>query len=101
MKQLLRDVLLSLKTEIETRQEYLTRLTDLENQSDINSNVPRIDKAMEVIERYGTIDGGHHKMWVIDQVVRYLVPDYDEWVKEMKAGEDGPETYYWDIGVAP
>ncbi len=63
---------------------------------------PRIKDALDVIERYGYIDGGHHKQWVIDQVVRCLVGDrYDQWVIDRKAGEDGPDTYPWDDGIAP
>lgn len=61
----------------------------------------RIDNALLYIHQYGGIDGGHHKQWVLDQVVRCLVPNYAEWVKEQKAGEDGPETYEWDVGIPP
>ena len=62
----------------------------------------RIGKALEIIERYGGIDGAHHKQWCLDQVVRALLAHkYDEWVREMKDGEDGPETYEWDEGIAP
>jgi hypothetical protein len=62
----------------------------------------RIKAALDVIERYGTIDGEHHKTWVIDQVARALTGDgYDEWVVKLRDGEDGPETYDWDTGIAP
>lgn len=61
----------------------------------------RIDNALIYIERFGGIEGDHHRAWVIDQVVRCLVPDYPAWVVEMKAGEDGPETYDWDVGIPP
>jgi hypothetical protein len=48
------------------------------------------------------VDGADHKQWVIDQMVRALTgPDYDRWVRSYCAGEDGPETYQWDEGVAP
>jgi hypothetical protein len=58
--------------------------------------------ALEIIERYGGIDGEHHKMWVIDQIARALLGDaYPQWVVDMKAGEDGPNTYDWDEGIAP
>ena len=51
---------------------------------------------------HGGVDGGHHKMWVIDQVVRILTGEnYDEIIKESEAGEDGPNTYKWDTGIAP
>ena len=62
----------------------------------------RITKALEVALRYGGIDGDHHKDWVIDQMVRALTGgDYDVFVKDAKQGEDGPETYLWDVGIAP
>ncbi len=61
-----------------------------------------IKGALEVIERYGGIDGGHHKQWVIDQVARHLLGDqYTQWVVDMKDGEDGPNTYEWDEGIIP
>jgi len=58
--------------------------------------------ALEIACAYGGIDGGHHKMWVIDQMVRRLTgDDYDAWVREHNKGEDGPDTYAWDQGIAP
>jgi hypothetical protein len=58
--------------------------------------------ALENAERYGGIDGAHHKTWVIDQMVRALTGrDYDATIKMWCDGEDGPETYAWDCGVAP
>ena len=82
--------------------------------------------ALYYIERYGGIDGSHHKQWLIDQVARILngapvtvvearwggghteyrvnvgaCGQYTAWVTEMKAGEDGPETYDWDEGTPP
>ena len=62
----------------------------------------RIDEAMEIIERFGQIDGDHHKTWVIDQVVRKLIGDnYEEWKTAWEDGEDGPGTYQWDCGCPP
>lgn len=63
----------------------------------------KILKALNIIERFGGIDGSHHKQWVIDQVVRILLDDkYDQWVIEMTATDDDvPDTYEWDVGVAP
>jgi hypothetical protein len=50
--------------------------------------------ALIVAHHYGTIDGDHHKAWVIDQMVRALCGTelYAEWVK---AHPD------WDEGIAP
>ena len=62
----------------------------------------QIEEALDIILKYGGIDGDHHKTWVIDQVTRKLTGDkYEEYVKNAKAGEDGPETYGWDEGIAP
>lgn len=48
------------------------------------------------------VDGGHHKQWVIDQIVRKITGDkYNEWVKSYKDGEDGAETFDWNEGIAP
>ncbi|WP_319533401.1 hypothetical protein [uncultured Cohaesibacter sp.] len=90
------------------------------------SKKKRIAKAIEIAVRLGGIDGAHHKAWVIDQMVRALTgcPDvtgealgpnnvpysylaqgeskeYQKLVKNACKGEDGPETYSWDTGIAP
>lgn len=58
--------------------------------------------ALDMAVKYGGIDGAHHKLWVIDQMVRALAgKHYDALVAEARAGEDGPETYSWDVGIAP
>lgn len=59
-------------------------------------------KALELARKYGGIDGDHHKAWVIDQMVRALTGDkYAEFVAGSKVGEDGPDTYEWNEGIAP
>ena len=83
----------------------------------------RIKRALDYAVRYGGIDGDHHKAWVIDQMVRALTgcpmenwmdsfhgrilkvqgesEEYKTLVAEAKDGEDGPETYSWNTGIAP
>ncbi len=62
----------------------------------------RIIAAIEIAVKHGGHDGEHHKAWVIDQMVRALAGDrYDELVRAACSGEDGLETYRWDVGVAP
>lgn len=63
----------------------------------------RIGAALEKIYRYGQIDGGHHKMWVLDQVVRALMgEDYAEWVAEYEGDpDDDADHYFWDEGICP
>ena len=58
--------------------------------------------ALSYAQNYGTIDGGHHKMWVIDQMVRAITKeDYENFVISCEIGEDCPKTYEWDTGIAP
>lgn len=87
------------------------------------SHKKRCDEALELLSRFGATDGGHHKAWVIDQVVRILVgsdavyarwvddyqytppetmsPEDEEYAKE-EAGPDGRVLWYaWDEGIAP
>lgn len=90
------------------------------------SDKERIKKAIDFAVQYGSIDGAHHKTWVIDQMVRALTScpmiegeakdyygtlftykeqgesdEYKKLVADAKAGEDGPETYSWDEGICP
>lgn len=58
----------------------------------------RIEDALGFAWQYGQIDGNHHKMWVIDQIVRVLLGDgYEKWVEEY----EGDDEYEWDVGIAP
>lgn len=67
----------------------------------MTEEVKRITDAIIIAVDYGQIDGAHHKMWVIDQMVRALAGDaYEGIIKEFCSGEDGPETYDWDEGIA-
>ncbi len=61
-----------------------------------------IKEALDTAFYYGGFDGAHHKTWVIDQMVRCLLAEkYDKWVEEVCSGNDGPDTYEWDTGIAP
>jgi len=67
-----------------------------------NTADQRVASAIELAIRYGGIDGSHHKMWVIDQMIRILAGDkYEALIKEACDGEDGPETYEWDVVISP
>jgi hypothetical protein len=39
----------------------------------------RIDKALGIAHNHGGTDGAHHKQWVIDQMVRALLVDADDY----------------------
>lgn len=61
-----------------------------------------VEAAIDLAVQSGGIDGTHHKAWVIDQMIRLLAGDrYETIVADARAGEDGPETYDWDVGIAP
>lgn len=86
-----------------------------------------INKAIELALNYGGIDGDHHKMWVIDQILRVLtdcpikketitLPNgqlfnietfseneiYKNLINDYEdRDEDGEPQYEWDIGIAP
>lgn len=60
----------------------------------------RIDEALDIAMRTGGHDGAHHKDWTIDQMCRVLAGEkYRDFVKDACDGEDGPETYTWEVGI--
>jgi len=62
----------------------------------------RMNDAIDVLLRYGQIDGAHHKQWVIDQALRALTgDDYTALIQSACDGEDGADTYTWEVGIAP
>lgn len=62
----------------------------------------RIEAAIKLGLEYGDCESAHHKMWVIDQMIRLLAGDrYAALVAGRCDGEDGPHTYCWDEGIAP
>jgi hypothetical protein len=62
----------------------------------------KIQEALAIAMDWGFYEGGHHKAWTIDQMVRVLAGDnYEQLIKEECDGEDGPNTYEWDEGIAP
>lgn len=78
------------------------RVWGIFQRQEAENHTEAVQLALELIEADGQSEGAHHKAWVIDQVVRILTGDrYDAWVKEYRDGEDGPETYSWEEGIAP
>ena len=63
-----------------------------------------IKDALEIAWSYGQIDGSHHKMWVIDQMVKVLCGSeekYKKWVEAYETPLKDEEYYEWDTGIAP
>lgn len=87
---------------LEVFKEQITNIKPKPIIFQVGDTSEQIQKAIDLAVQYGQIDGGHHKMWVIDQMVRILSGDkYSEVVREACEGEDGPNTYDWDAGTAP
>lgn len=64
------------------------------------NDAERIQLATDLALKYGWYDGGHHKQWVIDQMLRILLGDkYAETVALDPEDEDEYEP--WDEGIAP
>lgn len=62
----------------------------------------RIQKSLDVAFEWSQIDGAHHKMWTIDQMVRELTgDDYPKWVATYEIDEETNEKYEWEKGTAP
>lgn len=67
----------------------------------------RKDEVINLIMRYGSIDGAMHKQWVLTQILKTLMtPDeYREWLVEYRGewDEDYEEYEYgeWDEGIPP
>jgi len=47
----------------------------------VKTDKKKIQEALDLILEYGGIDGGHHKQWVLDQVVRTLTGSEKEYRK--------------------
>lgn len=86
----------------------------------------RVRAVLGVLLELGGFDGSHHKAYAIDQAIRVLTgcptvvreakdvngksysydalgesEEYKKLVANYRAGEDGPETYDWDVGIPP
>ena len=79
--------------------EYVVNL--VKQCSDLESRIKNVES---IAFRYGQIDGDHHKMWTIDQMVRALTgteTDYKLWVQDYVYDTETGEEYTWDTGIAP
>ena len=62
----------------------------------------KIDESVNIALDFGWVEGSHHRMWVIDQMIRVLLGyKYEDAIAHFQSGEDGPDTYEWDTGIAP
>lgn len=78
-------------------QEWLVQETQV-----AENDTERIQLAVEIALDDGITESAHHKMWVIDQMLRTLLGErYEAAIAQWCDGEEGPETYQWDTGIAP
>lgn len=61
------------------------------------------ENVLRLCEDALSTDGGHHKQWYLDQIVRALMSegDYQEWRNDMTCNADGEEVDAYDEGIAP
>lgn len=97
-------------------------MSDLKRFLTTNPDGP--EKALDLAFNYGQIDGDHHKLWTIDQMVRALTGEHyekfinfyrfapdegeegdrleaDEYPETDSDGEEREELYSWEEGGAP
>ncbi len=65
----------------------------------------RIAYAVQFIKMYAYIDGAHHKQWLLDRVLYFLLgaAGYDEWRARYNQQVDvnNEPVLPWDPGIAP
>lgn len=68
----------------------------------------KLHKIEAIITKFGGEDGGHHKQWVLDQVIRIVKGDnYPDWCQAYRGQwiDDDEHTGWeypdWDAGIAP
>ncbi len=84
----------------ETAKDGNIIIQKLQYERDLNNQ--NKEKALGIIFQYGQIDGDHHKLWVIDQIVKCLTGEnYHKWIYDYEHDEETGETYTWDKGIAP
>lgn len=66
------------------------------------TDADRIELAVHGALEYGQANSAHHKMWVIDQMLRILAGDrYEQLITKWREDERWPGTDEWDTGTAP
>lgn len=79
------------------------------------TSAERIQKALAIAVQFGGFPSSLNKAWAIDQMARALtgcpvLPDaftqgeseaYRDLVTAARNGDEGPETFDWDVGICP
>ena len=68
----------------------------------------KLHKIEFLITQHGGTDGGHHKQWLLDRIIRHVTGDgYDDWCKAYRGQWIDDDEYTgweypdWDTGIAP
>lgn len=62
--------------------------------------MPKEQEAIDLILRYGSNDGAHHKQWVLSQVLKILMGE-DAYKKFIEEDPTHGEYGEWDEGIPP
>lgn len=67
------------------------------------SDEVKLKSILKLIFSYGDLSGENRKQWLINQILETILDgdEYNQFIAEYCDGEDGPNTYYWDKGIAP
>lgn len=60
----------------------------------------KLEKIVDLVINEGTFDGGHHKQWALDQILRVAMGDH-EYKQFVESYESQDEFGEWDTGIAP
>ena len=69
-------------------------------------NIETQNKICDICKNYGSIEGTHHKQWVINEMLKTILGDdgYTKFVNNYNENcFDGKEQIFdfWDKGIAP
>lgn len=75
---------------------------DFNTFAEIDDHIKNLEYILKEVKylcvNYGTTDGAHHKMWVIDQTLRLVDgSEYENTIKNLLEEYD----IEWDEGIAP
>lgn len=84
-----------MQTTPSTRREVTTMPPDIYGEQP-KTQTPS-QQALDIAYRYAGCEGDHHRMWVIDQMIRALTgSEYEEWIRDYNVN-----GFEWDEGIAP
>jgi hypothetical protein len=72
---------------------------DTSEDDEMTFHIPDTKKAIGIAWECAQFDGGHHRLWVIEEMLKALLGEqaFEQWIIDYEA--DG--EYEWTRGIAP